>query len=439
MFVNMTNDASNKGVEIYKVAGDDYHTGINRIRQGNINIEKESDKNHVRKNVTKKLYALAKQHKHLAQKVILAVTKNFNYMLQQNAGKPEDIDKGLKAVVEHMFGNHTHCQSWCGFVKNPENYKHGNLPYGKDLSDESLHIALSKLFNSLDSHKLAFLSSTQANESFNNTMASKAPKARHYSDSSSLQYRLCASVSQKNEGYAYITGVHKAAGLSPSLCAKKRGLQLDRKTEQKRQTWQSIAFKRRHLILKAQRNSKDSAAETREGDTYVSNIGQEKDNPDITEIPSIVDVSLPVNGDVSYLTFDLETGGLSRESDILQISAIYSNLECNKYITPTQPISMGAPDITKLTAINGHLYFEGNPVDTVTTKETLLQFIKFLNKVDKPVLVSHNIEVFDLSFLHVNLVKFDLWDEFVSTVVGFVDTLLVFRKEFPKRSSYKVL
>ena len=129
---------------------------------------------------------------------------------------------------------------------------------------------------------------------------------------------------------------------------------------------------------------------------------------DVTEIASIVDVSLPVSGDVSYLTFKLETGGLSRESDILQISAIYSNLEFNKYITPTQPISKGASDITKLTAINGHLYFEGNPVDTVTTKEALLQFMKFLKKRDKPLLVGHNIKIFDLSFLHINLVKFDL-------------------------------
>ena len=69
-------------------------------------------------------------------------------MLQQIAGKPEDIDKGLKPVVEHMFGYHTHCQSWCGFLKNPENYKHGNLLNVRDFSDECLHIALSELFNS---------------------------------------------------------------------------------------------------------------------------------------------------------------------------------------------------------------------------------------------------------------------------------------------------
>ena len=74
------------------------------------NIEKESDKNNVCKDVTKKLYVMQKSNKCLTQKVILAVLKNFNYMLQQNTGKPESITNGLKAVVEHMFGNHTYYQ-----------------------------------------------------------------------------------------------------------------------------------------------------------------------------------------------------------------------------------------------------------------------------------------------------------------------------------------
>ena len=222
MFVEMVNDTTQKGIPVVKVAGDDDHTGINRVHQmGNRNIEKESDKNHVCKNVTKKLYSLQRLHKSLTQKVILAVTKNFNYMLQQNSGKPENVARDLKAVIEHMLRNHIYCQEWCSFIKDSENYKHGNLLYGKDLSDESLHCALSDFFTNLDAKKLAYLSSTQANESFNNTVLSKAPKARHYSDSSSLQFRLCAGVSQKNEGYNYIANVLKDAGLSLGTPAKK--------------------------------------------------------------------------------------------------------------------------------------------------------------------------------------------------------------------------
>ena len=50
MFVEMVNDVAKKGVPIVKVAGNDDHTGINRVhQQGNTEIEKESDKNHVQK------------------------------------------------------------------------------------------------------------------------------------------------------------------------------------------------------------------------------------------------------------------------------------------------------------------------------------------------------------------------------------------------------
>ena len=100
-------------------------------------------------------------------------------MLQQNNGNPDKIAIGLKAVVKNMRGNHSYCQEWCCFLKDPEKYRHHNLPYGKDLTDESLHMALSNVFINIDVNKLAFLSSTQANESFNDTVVSKAPKATH--------------------------------------------------------------------------------------------------------------------------------------------------------------------------------------------------------------------------------------------------------------------
>lgn len=53
--------------------------------------------------------------------------------------------------------------------------------------------------------KLANLSSSQANESLNNTIASKTPKAKHYSASASLSYRVETAVLQKNEGYSYVS------------------------------------------------------------------------------------------------------------------------------------------------------------------------------------------------------------------------------------------
>ena len=71
MFVEMVNDTIKKGVPIAKVVGDDDHTGINRVHQeGKTNIEKESDRNHVHKNVTKNCTACKKvtkvSHKRLS-------------------------------------------------------------------------------------------------------------------------------------------------------------------------------------------------------------------------------------------------------------------------------------------------------------------------------------------------------------------------------------
>ena len=437
MFVEMVNDIKNKGIPIAKVAGDDDHTGINQVhKQGNLDIIKESDKNHVRKNVAKKLYALQKEHKSLTQKVISAVTKNFNYMLQQNHGKPDAVKDGIKAVVEHMFGNHSYCQEWCGYLKDPKKYKHHNLSYGKDLCDESLHKSLSDIFNTLDIYKLAFLASTQVNESFNNTLISKAPKARHYSDSSSLEYRLCASVSQKNEGYTYIMKVHEVAGLSPSLCAKKRAVQIERQMKCKKERQSSIEFKQRRLQLKGERKVNDTAYEVREGDTYVSNIGQEKNVPDTVEIPRGDDTAPTVVDGVTYVMFDLETGGLARTSDILQISAVCGDTEFNSYVTPTQPISKASSKVTKLTEINHQLYFNGKVVDAIGISDALSTFLDFLAKTEKPVLVGHNIKTFDLMFLHKYLSQYGQWKHFTSLVVGFVDTYQVF-KEFPKQGSYK--
>ncbi|CAG2219652.1 unnamed protein product [Mytilus edulis] len=110
------------------------------------------------------------------------------------AGSEDGIKNGLTAITEHMFGNHTFCNvSWCGGLTKGEAYKHLNLPYGKDLTSKQLKADLEKIFQNkllTKANQLSKLSSSQANESFNNTVASKAPKRLHYSGSASLGYRV---------------------------------------------------------------------------------------------------------------------------------------------------------------------------------------------------------------------------------------------------------
>ncbi|CAG2218097.1 unnamed protein product [Mytilus edulis] len=126
-------------------------------------------------------------------------------------GQPEKICKSLPALAKHPFGDHSDCHTdWCRFIEET-GMKYRSLPYGKPLSDKSLQASLQQIFSSYAEHsnKLANLESTQGNESFNKTVASKAPKSKHYGGSGSLGYRIAASVVQKNRGQIYTVDVRK--------------------------------------------------------------------------------------------------------------------------------------------------------------------------------------------------------------------------------------
>ena len=80
-----------------------------------------------------------------------------------------------------MYGKHLNCpEKWCKFNKNPDSFKFKSLPYGRPLQDPDLRLSLEKLVKQYQGcvDRLAYLSSTQVNESFNNTVTSKAPKSR---------------------------------------------------------------------------------------------------------------------------------------------------------------------------------------------------------------------------------------------------------------------
>ncbi|CAG2196488.1 unnamed protein product [Mytilus edulis] len=170
MLVQMIMDVKNKGIDINEIAGDDDTTGFDRLKKiyPESKMIKTSDRNHVKKNVIKKLYAIKSQHKQLSDMVMNSILKNFSFMIDQNKGDVEGMENGLKAIVEHMYGDHAHCnRSWCGFLKEGDKYKHSNLPHGKDLTSDLLRSDLIKIFlgnESVNPRKLASLSNSQANE-----------------------------------------------------------------------------------------------------------------------------------------------------------------------------------------------------------------------------------------------------------------------------------
>lgn len=104
------------------------------------------------------------------------------------------------------------------------------------------------------------------------------------------------------------------------------------------------------------------------------------------------------------------------------------------YVAPHAPISLGASSATGLTFVGGVMRHNGRVVEHEEPFEGLRQFIEFVKTVDfNPVLVGHNIQNFDLPILMNQLVKFELFDSFASSVSGFIDTLKVAKGSFSKK------
>lgn len=207
--------ASEHGAPVAVLVGDDDSCTIKKVRESvSHDVIKWSDTVHAKRSFATSLYALQKNHKgSLSGKVINYLLTCFGYALSQNKGNVQGLQKNLRAIVAHAFGKHDNCRmasaSWCGFLQDPHTYKHKSLPHGKDLQDEKLQKDLSTLVEIFvkNADKLAPLGSSQANESLNNSVGSKAPKIRHYGASESNDYRVACAVGQKNIGYSYVSEV----------------------------------------------------------------------------------------------------------------------------------------------------------------------------------------------------------------------------------------
>ena len=187
--------------------------------------EKWSNTVDIKRSLTTLLYNLSQQSKFancsiMSQKVINYLVKCFTYCIAQNKGNHPKMKTGMQNIVPHAFGEHHGCdESWCGSKKDPENYNHKDLPYGKDLHGDNLNSALTSLFGeySIDTviRKLVFAAYSQRNESRNSVVGSKNPKIRYYGGSDSNDFRVSCGISQINLGYAYVPHTLEALNIDP--------------------------------------------------------------------------------------------------------------------------------------------------------------------------------------------------------------------------------
>ena len=133
--------------------------------------------------------------------------------------------------------------------------------------------------------------------------------------------------------------------------------------------------------------------------------------------------------------FSLFTG---RTAGITQLAAVCSDGSTfGRYEMPSRPISMEATRATGISLQSGQLLYNGHPVESVSTKDCLVDFIAFLQSKKQPLCIGHNIRCFDCPILIYHLIAHSLMGMFENAVHAFLDTLVMYKQIYPERRSYK--
>ncbi|KAK7940029.1 hypothetical protein WMY93_003355 [Mugilogobius chulae] len=92
--------------------------------------------------------------------------------------------------------------------------------------------------------------------------------------------------------------------------------------------------------------------------------------------------------------FDLETTGLSRDSEIVQLAAVCSSHSLNLYVLPQGRMDWGASRVTGLSVHKQTLLLHHRPLLCTPPAQALLAFLCFLHMcqtpAQRPLLVAHN-------------------------------------------------
>ena len=121
-----------------------------------------------------------------------------------------------------------------------------------------------------------------------------------------------------------------------------------------------------------------------------------------------------------------------RTSEIIQVACVCGDEHFNVYLRPSCNISSGASAATGLTFIGGVLKLNGDPVETTSVAEGLHLFLEFVSQHPNSVMIGHNIQSFDIPILINQLSKHNMMKKFQSSVCGFIDTLKLSRRVYPK-------
>ncbi|XP_046745535.1 uncharacterized protein LOC124410881 [Diprion similis] len=141
---------------------------------------------------------------------------------------------------------------------------------------------------------------------------------------------------------------------------------------------------------------------------------------------------------VCMVYFDVETGGLERTCDILQIAMKYGDDVFNEYINPTQKVNWMATQLTGLSNVDGKLLLHGQRVQSYPLSRVIRDMLTYLRNFGRPcVLVAHNCFKFDAPRLiramrNAGVLRnASALNKAGEIIDGFADTLPLFKKKFP--------
>ena len=178
-----------------------------------------ADFNHRVKSVGRAVYELALMSKsksmvdkNLAKRLKLYWSK----MLQQVKkfdlqDEWEEIEKRVRAPIEHVFDNHQFCQeTWCYALKAKNEGKtylpDEKRPFYCKVKDERMYLQIKEClskFQTIDNVGECLHSfDTQKNEAINNAIARVVPKFKHFGTTPALDTRISTVMGCTNMGYA---------------------------------------------------------------------------------------------------------------------------------------------------------------------------------------------------------------------------------------------
>ncbi|XP_042211297.1 uncharacterized protein LOC121858733 isoform X1 [Homarus americanus] len=252
-------------------------------------------------------------------------------------------------------------------------------------------------------------------------------------------FKLCEKMAQfDNKKFAEVQGKMKqgGGGEKQEKKPKKEQPKKEQPKKEKEPAAEPPAPKPRDPLDALPVGLNESSAQLGDGQPSTDGSGL---TPDPTLVPSVVEKVLleHIENIPNLVFFDLETTGFQGDSDIVQLSAVIGEKKFNNYVLPTKSISWQASEITGLTFKSGSLYHHHVKVDAKNPEVVLHLFLTWLQSVSPLALVAHNCYRFDSSRLLNVIKRYRLERDFEKLVVGFIDTLPLFRKAYPNLENHK--